>query len=211
MLTLDIDKIMTSLSGALDAVDHLSPKEKAYRAVVLDKLSGNEGDKASWVRLLRLENNRSNIAYFGRFLSGLDVRTEDILAASSDDASALVPPSKSVPVKTASFVSAVPSQTTQGEENIFVSWMKEQSEDWESSFRSLVAAKVRDEDDDVGEHVLAQQSLVEHEGVASEALAVLHAQQGNIEKAISMYERLSLKKPEKSAYFAAKILELKNK
>lgn len=47
-------------------------------------------------------------------------------------------------------------------------------------------------------------------GIITETLAQLLANQGQIEKAISMYERLSLIFPDKSAFFAAKIKQLKS-
>ena len=57
----------------------------------------------------------------------------------------------------------------------------------------------------------AKESIVDHDDVVSETLARIHAQQGNYEKAISVYGKLSLLHPEKSAYFAALIMELKQK
>ncbi len=56
---------------------------------------------------------------------------------------------------------------------------------------------------------LAEQSLAENEGLISETLANLLAHQGQNDKAIKMFERLMVKNPEKSAFFAAKIEELK--
>lgn len=47
-------------------------------------------------------------------------------------------------------------------------------------------------------------------GIITETLAQLLANQGQIEKAINMYERLSLIFPDKSAFFAAKIEQLKS-
>jgi len=47
-------------------------------------------------------------------------------------------------------------------------------------------------------------------GIITETLAQLLANQGQIEKAINMYDRLSLIFPEKSAFFAAKIEQLKS-
>ena len=49
------------------------------------------------------------------------------------------------------------------------------------------------------------------EEIYSESLAELLEQHGHIEKAIYMYDRLRLKFPQKSAYFAAKLEKLKRK
>lgn len=55
---------------------------------------------------------------------------------------------------------------------------------------------------------LASKSILESEEIISQTLADLLAAQGYSEKAIKMYERLSLIFPEKSAFFAQKIKEL---
>jgi len=54
-------------------------------------------------------------------------------------------------------------------------------------------------------------SSVLKEEIASQTLAELLAKQGHQEKAISMYEKLSLIIPEKRAYFAAQIKKIKGK
>ncbi len=58
-------------------------------------------------------------------------------------------------------------------------------------------------------HQMARQSIAESEEIASETLAKLLEKQGLIDKAIDMYERLKLLFPEKSAYFAEQIKNLK--
>jgi hypothetical protein len=57
----------------------------------------------------------------------------------------------------------------------------------------------------------AKESLLENEHLVTETLAKIYALQGNINKAIRAYEILSLKFPQKSAYFASLIQKLKEK
>ncbi len=57
---------------------------------------------------------------------------------------------------------------------------------------------------------LAEKSLQENQ-VVTEAMAEVWEKQGFAEKAIEIYNKLSLLEPSKSAYFAAKIEELKKK
>jgi hypothetical protein len=53
-------------------------------------------------------------------------------------------------------------------------------------------------------------SVLEDENLVTETLAKIYVLQGNNPKAIRSYEILSLKFPEKSAYFASLIKDLKN-
>lgn len=55
----------------------------------------------------------------------------------------------------------------------------------------------------------AKEGLLENEHLVTETLAKIYALQGNIPKAIRAYEILSLKFPQKSAYFASLIESLK--
>ncbi|TRZ72427.1 MAG: hypothetical protein D4R97_05770 [Bacteroidetes bacterium] len=55
----------------------------------------------------------------------------------------------------------------------------------------------------------SQRSNMDEEDIVSETLAILYAKQGNMQKAIHIYEKLSLRFSEKSRYFAAQIENLK--
>lgn len=56
----------------------------------------------------------------------------------------------------------------------------------------------------------AKRSVEEHEDLVSETLAKIYADQGNLLKARTAYERLRLLHPEKNAYFAALVRKIDN-
>lgn len=58
--------------------------------------------------------------------------------------------------------------------------------------------------------IKAKESLLENEHLVTETLARIYALQGSVNKAVRAYEILSLKYPQKSAYFASLIQKLKN-
>lgn len=92
---------------------------------------------------------------------------------------------------------------------------KMQAEEEEEGQRALktmwqkekLAAALEEEDDEIPENVfeMAVNSISKEDEPISESLANVHIKQGRYDKAIDMYRKLSLRNPQKKAYFARKI------
>ena len=76
--------------------------------------------------------------------------------------------------------------------------------------KEKLAAALEEENDEIPENVfeMAVNSIAKEEGLASESLAEIYLKQGKYAHAIEMYKKLSLRNPQKNAYFAAKIDEI---
>ena len=86
-----------------------------------------------------------------------------------------------------------------GQKEVKAMWQKEK-----------LAAALEEETDEIPENVfeMAVNSIAREEGLASESLADIYIKQGKFDKAIEMYRKLSLRNPQKNAYFARKIEEV---
>jgi hypothetical protein len=73
--------------------------------------------------------------------------------------------------------------------------------------KEKLAAALEEENEEIPENVfeMAVNSITKEEDLASESLAEIMIKQGKHDKAIDMYRKLSLRNPQKSAYFARKI------
>jgi tetratricopeptide (TPR) repeat protein len=76
--------------------------------------------------------------------------------------------------------------------------------------KQKLAAAIEEESDEIPESVfeMAVNSISRNDDWASESMAEVYARQGKVQKAIDIYEKLSLLNPEKNTYFAAKIENL---
>jgi len=90
-------------------------------------------------------------------------------------------------------------EETRGQKALRTMWQKEK-----------LAAAMEEENEEIPEKVfeMAVNSISMEEGLASETLADIYAKQGKYDQAIEMYRKLSLRNPQKSAYFARKIEEV---
>ena len=60
------------------------------------------------------------------------------------------------------------------------------------------------------ENEIESNSVKENEEVVTETLAVIYLQQKKYDKALNAFQKLSLKYPEKSVYFASRIKEIES-
>lgn len=76
--------------------------------------------------------------------------------------------------------------------------------------KEKMAAAMEEENEEIPENVfeLAVNSILSEDGLASESLADIYIKQKKYDKAIEMYRKLSLRNPQKNAYFARKIEEV---
>ena len=70
--------------------------------------------------------------------------------------------------------------------------------------------RIRPKRDVSSQENLAEKNTTIPEDIGTETLAEIFVKQGLHEKALDIYQKLSLKFPEKSSYFAEKIKSLKN-
>ena len=88
------------------------------------------------------------------------------------------------------------AEEAQGQKAVKTMWQKEK-----------LAAALEEENEEIPEKVfeMAVNSITNEDDLVSESLAEVHSMQGRYDKAIEMYRKLSLRNPQKKAYFARKI------
>jgi tetratricopeptide (TPR) repeat protein len=76
--------------------------------------------------------------------------------------------------------------------------------------KEKLAAALEEENDEIPENVfeMAMTSITNEDDLVSESLAEIYVKQEKYDRAIEMYKKLSLRNPQKSAYFARKIESL---
>ncbi|HLO71089.1 MAG TPA: tetratricopeptide repeat protein [Flavipsychrobacter sp.] len=87
-------------------------------------------------------------------------------------------------------------EEVEGQKAVKTMWQKEK-----------LAAALEEENEEIPEKVfeMAVNSITKEDDLVSESLAEIYSKQGKFDKAIEMYRKLSLRNPQKKAYFARKI------
>ncbi|MBL7683326.1 MAG: hypothetical protein JNK00_08180 [Flavipsychrobacter sp.] len=87
-------------------------------------------------------------------------------------------------------------EEVEGQKAVKTMWQKEK-----------LAAALEEENEEIPEKVfeMAVNSITKEDDLVSESLAEIYAMQGKFDKSIEMYRKLSLRNPQKKAYFARKI------
>ncbi|MCF8330850.1 MAG: hypothetical protein K9H84_00195 [Bacteroidales bacterium] len=101
-----------------------------------------------------------------------------------------------------------PEKTTFNKESSDTSYTTELIDKFMQNEPRIIPDKEKDYSE---EAEVADQSLKDDHEFISETLAMIYQRQGKINKAIEIYQKLSLKFPEKKRYFANLIEELKKK
>lgn len=118
-----------------------------------------------------------------------------------------------VPADVVDTISLIPILTTNGQiqaKESFSAWQAFLQENKQAQLNQLrEKAQQNSCNFNVSTQQAAAKSVKQKPGVATETLAKLLERQGSYQKAIKMYEQLSLLNPEKSRYFAATIEKLK--
>lgn len=147
--------------------------------------AGNRRVLKNKIDLLTGKNTRS----FNEDIAGEGKTATSRLKTSTDEAPVQLPPSKGKVRKE--------SKTEKTKQELLDEFIKKQPSISRVKERFFSAEEA------------SRKSIVDQENIVSETLARIYFDQHYFEKAINIYERLSLKYPEKSIYFAALIEKAK--
>ncbi len=99
------------------------------------------------------------------------------------------------------------------EPRAFISWFDNSDTNKSNKKNSNTNTKraTPEKPEEISPNEMAKLSLVSNTKFVTETLATIYAKQGQINKAIEIYEQLSLKNPEKKTFFASRVRFLKEK